>query len=111
MKLKFKEKQGLIPAIIQDYSSKEILMLGYMNNKSFEKTVQTGWVYFWSRFRKQIWMKGETSGNKLKVKEIYTDCDKDSLLIKVDLVGSNVCHTGNKNCFYTNLSIEDYESK
>ena len=56
-------------------------------------------------------MKGETSGNKLKVKEIYTDCDKDSLLIKVDLVGSNVCHTGNKNCFYTNLSIEDYESK
>ncbi len=90
----------LIPAIIQDYQSNEVLMLGFMNQDALHKTLESGWVYFWSRSREKLWMKGEESGNKLKVKEIFKDCDKDSLLIKVELIGKNVCHTGNKTCFY-----------
>lgn len=89
----------LIPAIIQDYKSGEILMLGYMNEKALQKTTKTGWVNFWSRSRQKIWMKGEKSGNKLKLKNIFIDCDADTLLIKVKLIGENVCHTGNKTCF------------
>jgi len=93
----------LIPTIIQDFKTSEVYMLGYSSKKSLEKTRKTGFVWFWSRSRKKLWMKGEESGNKLKVKEILQDCDKDSLLIKVKLVGKNVCHTGNKSCFYKKL--------
>lgn len=89
----------LIPAIIQESSSGEILMLGYMNKEAFEKTKEEGFVYFWSRKRNKLWMKGETSGNKLRVKKILTDCDQDCLLIKVELVGENVCHKGFRSCF------------
>lgn len=98
MQLNF--KKGLIPAIIQDYKSNEVLMLGYINKKALQKTLETGWVYFWSRSKKRLWMKGEESGNRLKVKEILKDCDEDSLLIEVELIGTNVCHTGNKSCFH-----------
>lgn len=97
------KRNGLVPAIIQDYKSGEILMLGYMNDESLRKTLETERVYFWSRSRQKLWMKGEESGNKLKVKEIYSDCDNDSILVKAELIGSNVCHTGNKSCFYTKL--------
>lgn len=97
----FNKANGLIPAIIQDYQSGDIYMLGYMNKRAFEKTKETGQAYFWSRSRKQLWMKGEQSGNKLDVKEILMDCDNDSLLVKVKLNGKNVCHTGNKTCFNT----------
>ncbi len=96
-------KNTLIPAIIQDYQSGVVYMLGYMNEKALNKTRETGWVYFWSRSRKRLWMKGETSGNRLKVKEILDDCDSDSLLIKVELVGTNVCHTGKTSCFTTRI--------
>lgn len=89
----------LIPAIIQENSTGEILMLGYMNKEALEMTKKEGVVYFWSRKRKRLWLKGETSGNKLRVKKILTDCDKDSLLIKVELVGENVCHKGFRSCF------------
>ena len=99
----FKKGNGLVPAIIQSYENGDVLMLGYMNDKALQKTFETTWVYFWSRSRQKLWMKGEGSGNKLKVKEIYSDCDKDSILIKVELVGSSVCHAGNKSCFYTKL--------
>lgn len=90
----------LVPTIIQDEKSLEIYMLGYSNDESLKKTMSTGYVWFWSRSRNKLWLKGEESGNKLLVKQIGTDCDNDSLLIKVELIGTNVCHTGNKTCFY-----------
>lgn len=90
----------LIPTIIQDFKSKAVYMLGYSNDKSLEKTKESGYVWFWSRSRKKLWMKGEESGNKLKIKEIYYDCDKDTLLIEVSLEGKNICHTGNLTCFF-----------
>ncbi len=93
----------LIPTIIQDYKSKTVYMLGYSNEKSLEKTKISGYVWFWSRSRKKLWLKGEVSGNKLLVKNIYTDCDKDAILIKVRLIGKNVCHTGNLSCFFNNI--------
>lgn len=101
--LDFTKGNGLMPTIIQDYKSGDVYMLGYMNKESLQKTFETRWVYFWSRSRKKLWMKGEESGNKLHVKGIYVDCDKDSLLLKVELIGENVCHTGNKSCFYTKM--------
>jgi len=101
--LDFTKSNGLIPTIIQDYKSCDVYMLGYMSKESLQKTQETGYVYFWSRSRKRLWMKGEESGNKLKIKRIYTDCDNDSLLLKVELIGESVCHTGNKSCFYTKL--------
>lgn len=96
----FKKESGLVPAIIQDFKTNEVLMLGYINEKALQKTKETGWVYFWSRSKKRLWMKGEESGNKLKVQEILQDCDGDAVLIKVELIGTNVCHAGNKTCFY-----------
>ncbi len=96
----FGKGNGLVSAIIQDYKSGEVLMLGFMNQDALQKTLDSGWVWFWSRSRQKLWMKGEESGNKLKVKKTFKDCDNDSLLIKVELVGKNVCHTGNKTCFY-----------
>lgn len=99
MKLDFKKGNGLIPAVIQDFKTQEVLMLGYINKEALKKTKASGWVYFWSRSKKRLWMKGGTSGNKLKVKNIFVDCDGDTLLIKVELIGTNACHTGNKTCF------------
>jgi phosphoribosyl-AMP cyclohydrolase len=101
--INFSKSNGLVPAIIQDSSTGEVAMLGYMNQAAFTKTMQTGFVFFWSRSRNRLWMKGEESGNKLKVIAIMVDCDKDSLLIKVSLVGDAVCHTGKKSCFFTSL--------
>lgn len=95
----FTKGNGLVPTIIQDNKTRAVLMLGFMNKEAFEKTLQEGFVWFWSRSKKRLWKKGETSGNKLKVKDIFQDCDKDTLLIKAELVGSSVCHTGSKNCF------------
>jgi phosphoribosyl-AMP cyclohydrolase len=95
--------KNLIPTIIQDYKSKAVYMLGYSSVKSLENTKKSGYVWFWSRSRKKLWMKGEESGNKLKVKEIYFDCDQDSLLIKVSLEGKNACHSGSLSCFFNLL--------
>ena len=99
----FSKGKGLAPAIIQDYQNGIVYMLGFMNEETLEKTKETGWVYFWSRNKKRLWMKGEKSGNKLKVKRILIDCDSDTLLVKVELNGTNVCHTGNRTCFNTEL--------
>lgn len=93
-------KRKLIPTIIQDYKSNVIYMLGYSSNESLAKTKKTGFVYFWSRSRNKLWMKGELSGNKLSVKHIRTDCDSDALLIQVELMGTFVCHRGALSCFY-----------
>lgn len=98
-------KNKLIPVIIQEKKNGEVLMLGYMNKEALLKTQDTGYVWFYSRSRKKLWMKGETSGNKLKVWKILTDCDNDSILIRVELIGSAVCHLGNKSCFKNINSI------
>ena len=103
MQLDFKKGNGLIPTIVQDFKTKEVLMLGYINKEALEKIKDSGWVYFWSRSKKRLWMKGEESGNKLKVKHIFVDCDQDTILIKVELVGKNVCHTGNRTCFFEEI--------
>lgn len=96
-------KNALTPAIIQDYQTGIVYMLGYMNEEALEKTKETGWVYFWSRSRNRLWMKGEKSGNTLKAKEILIDCDNDTLLVKVELDGTNVCHTGKMTCFFKKI--------
>lgn len=106
--LKF-DKNGLIPAVIQDFQTGEVLMVAYMNEESFEETVKTGRTVFYSRSRQELWRKGETSGNIQTVKEISIDCDADCLLIKVDIGNGVACHTGNRSCFYRVL--EDGELK
>lgn len=93
----------LTPTIIQDEKGGEVYMLGYMTNQSLNQTRKTGWVTFWSRSRQKLWVKGETSGNKLKVKNIFSDCDNDALLIKVQLFGKVCCHTGKRTCFFKKL--------
>lgn len=93
------DKNGLIPAIIQDADSLEVLMVAYMNEESLRLTLETGETHFWSRSRQCLWHKGETSGNIQKVREIRLDCDSDALLIKVAQHG-NACHTGHRSCFY-----------
>lgn len=96
------EKSDLIPAIIQDYQTKEVLMLAYMNLESFEKTMQTGYTWFYSRSRQKLWNKGETSGHVQLVKSIFADCDNDTLLIFVEQTGA-ACHTGNRTCFFKQI--------
>jgi len=96
--LKFDEK-GLIAAIIQDAETGEVLMVGYMNEESLRRTLDSGQVWFYSRSRKELWHKGATSGNYLNVSDIFKDCDEDALLVKVEATGP-VCHTGNRSCFF-----------
>ena len=93
---------GLIPAIVQEKSSGQVLMLAYMNEESFKKTMETGTTWFFSRSRNKLWNKGETSGHFQYVKSINIDCDEDTLLIKVEQIGV-ACHTGNKSCFYREI--------
>jgi phosphoribosyl-AMP cyclohydrolase len=100
IKIDFKKGDGLIPVIIQDASTHEVLMLGYMNQEAWEKTIKTGRASFWSRSRKKIWVKGETSKHFQEVKEIYLDCDGDTLLLKVDQIGRAACHMGFRSCFH-----------
>lgn len=108
--LKF-DRDGLIPAIIQDAASKEVLMMAYMNAESVEKTVSTGYTHFWSRSRGKLWKKGETSGHVQEVREMLYDCDRDTLLIKVDQKGPGACHTGHRSCFFTDMGGREVESK
>jgi phosphoribosyl-AMP cyclohydrolase len=100
MKIDFEKMQGLVPAIVQDASNGEILMLGFMNAEAWNRTQEIGYVTFYSRTRNELWTKGETSGNRLKVVSAATDCDRDSLLIKVQVEGEGlVCHEGTRSCF------------
>ncbi len=101
IEIKFDDK-GLVPAIIQDADSGEVLMLAYMNRESFERSVQTGRTWFWSRSRGEFWCKGETSGNRQYIREMYYDCDADTLLVKVKQVGP-ACHTGERSCFFSRV--------
>lgn len=106
--LKFDDKD-LIPAIIVDHETNEVLMLGYMNEESVRRTVETGLATFWSRSRQKFWVKGETSGQTLNVKWIRTDCDSDALLVGCEPVGP-VCHDGYRSCFYKELTDGDWQA-
>ncbi len=103
-KLKF-DKDGLIPVIVQEDKTQEVLMLAYMNKEAFEKTIQTGKTHFWSRSRKKMWLKGEESGHFQHVKGIFFDCDIDTLLVKV-VQESGACHEGYKSCFFRKVDVE-----
>lgn len=102
-KLKYND-DGLVPAIIQDATSGEVLMLGYMNETSLRRTVESGFTHFWSRSRQKYWKKGETSGHTQEVKEVLLDCDADTLLVKVLQHGPGACHTGHRSCFYRDIN-------
>ena len=100
------DDKGLIPAIIQDARNNEVLMLGYMNKESLKRTLASGDVWFYSRSRQELWHKGATSGNFLRMKSIIKDCDSDALLIQAEPTGP-VCHTGNRTCFFQQLEAQD----
>ena len=99
---------GLIPAIVQDDATGDVLMLAYMNEASYNKTLETGLMTYFSRSRQSLWLKGETSGHYQYVKSLYLDCDNDTILAKVSQVGA-ACHTGNRSCFYTTLAEKEYK--
>ena len=107
----FAKLGGLIPAVVQDEISNEVLMVGFMNEDAWSRTEQSGYVTFFSRTRNTLWMKGETSGNRLAVRQVLLDCDEDTVLIKVRREGDgNVCHTGQRTCFFNviqNAQIEE----
>ena len=100
--LDFTKGDGLIPVVVQEYKTKEVLMVAYMNEDALKKTLDTGYVTYWSRSRKKLWMKGETSGNTQKVRKILVDCDYDTLLLLVEQKG-NACHKGKRSCFHNQL--------
>ena len=109
MDLDFKKLDGLVAAVIQDYTSGRVLMVGFMNEEAFRKTVETGYATFFSRSRNKLWLKGETSGHRLVVKEISTDCDRDALLIRVEAQGPGVCHEGYESCFFRRLDSGQWQ--
>jgi phosphoribosyl-AMP cyclohydrolase len=104
MELDFEKENGLIPAIIQDDKNGEVLMLGFMNQEALAKTQETGYVTFYSRSRKKLWTKGETSGQKLILRDMRVDCDQDALLVRVTLEGGAVCHEGYRSCFFRSVA-------
>jgi phosphoribosyl-AMP cyclohydrolase len=107
VKLDFEKNNGLIPAIAQDHKTGEVLMLAYMNEQAFNETLESGNATYYSRSRKTLWKKGETSGHVQHVKEIRVDCDKDTVLLKVDQIGGAACHKGYKSCFFS--TVQDNE--
>jgi phosphoribosyl-ATP pyrophosphohydrolase/phosphoribosyl-AMP cyclohydrolase len=108
----FDKMQGLLPAIVQDAASGEVLMLGFMNRESYEQTISAGFVTFFSRTRNQLWTKGETSGNRLEVISASTDCDRDTVLLQVRVQGEGiVCHNGTRSCFTESLPLNRQSSQ
>jgi phosphoribosyl-AMP cyclohydrolase len=108
LELKYQE-DGLIPAIVQDRHSGKVLMLGYMNEDAYKKTLTSGFVTFYSRSRQKLWVKGETSGHRLMAREIRVDCDQDALLIQADLTGPGCCHMGYRSCFFRKVTATGEE--
>ncbi|HOF06140.1 MAG TPA: phosphoribosyl-AMP cyclohydrolase [Syntrophales bacterium] len=106
----FDRAGGLVPAIVQDYETGDVLMLAYMNRQAWEKTLATGRATFWSRSRQSLWVKGETSGHIQEIREIRIDCDLDAVLLKVHQRGGAACHTGYRSCFYRRLIDGDFEA-
>lgn len=107
--LAFKKMGGLIPAIVQDHASGDVLMLGYMNAEAFRATLESGLATFFSRSRQELWIKGKTSGHVQQVKSVHIDCDQDAILVRVEQVGGAACHTGYRSCFYRR--VEDQTLK
>ena len=106
IEINFAKDSGMVAGIVQDAKSGEVLMLGFLNDESYRKTLETGFVTFWSRTRSKLWMKGETSGNRLKIVSMATDCDNDALLFKVEVEGDGlVCHEGTVSCFTKPIEI------
>jgi len=103
IKLNFEKTNGLIPAIVQDYSTNEVLMLAYMNQDAWEATLSSGNATYYSRSRQKLWVKGETSGHLQRVKEIRIDCDDDTVLLKIEQIGEAACHTGHRSCFHKKI--------
>ncbi len=106
-----KSSDGLIPAIVQDHSTGDVLMLAYINKLAWEKTLETGKAHYWSRSRNKLWLKGESSGNVQMIHDILVDCDDDTVVYKVEQIGDAACHTGHRSCFYRrviegNLQVE-----
>jgi phosphoribosyl-AMP cyclohydrolase len=104
----FAKGDGLIPAIVQDAETKDVLMMAYMNRESWEATLKTGKATYWSRSRQKLWLKGESSGNVQIVKSIFIDCDEDTILLHVRQIGDAACHTGHRSCFYRRLDGKDF---
>lgn len=107
VELDFGKLGGLIPVVVQDYETQEVLMVAFMNEEAWRKTLETGKATYWSRSRGELWTKGATSGNFQEVKEIYVDCDNDTVLLKVIQHGGCACHTGYRSCFYRKLEGDD----
>jgi len=107
--LDFAKSGGLIPAVVQDCESGEVLMLAYMNEAAFQRTLETGKACFYSRSRDRFWMKGESSGHVQEVREIRVDCDADAIVLKVHQVGGAACHTGHRSCFYRTVGADGWQ--
>ncbi len=105
VRLDFEKTGGMIPAVAQDYRTGEVLMLAYMNKEAWETTLNTGYATYFSRSRRTLWIKGETSGHRQVVKEIRIDCDDDSVLLKVEQLGGAACHTGHRSCFHRQVKV------
>ena len=110
MNLDFTKLDGLVTAVIQDHATGRVLMVGFMNEEAWRKTVETGFATFYSRSRKKLWLKGESSGHRLVVKEIATDCDQDAVLLKVEAIGPGVCHEGYQSCFFRRLEDREWKT-
>lgn len=110
VELDFEKEAGLIPAIVQDAASGDVLMLGFMNREALDVTLRTGLVTFFSRSRQKLWTKGETSGQKLLLRELRFDCDRDAILARVELAGAAVCHEGYRSCFFRRLNADGGET-
>ena len=108
-KLDFAKTGGLLPAIVQDHQTGEVLMLAYINEESWQKTLETGKAHYWSRSRNQLWLKGESSGHVQIVKEILVDCDQDTVVFKVEQLGGAACHKGYASCFFRNVVDDSFE--
>ncbi len=105
IQLDFNKQKGLVPVIVQEYKTGDVLMLAYMNQEAWETTLNTGKATYWSRSRQELWVKGLTSGHIQLVKEIAVDCDNDTVLLKVNQVGGIACHTGKRSCFFQNVKF------
>jgi phosphoribosyl-AMP cyclohydrolase len=109
MNLDFSKLDGLVATVVQDHQTARVLMVGFMNEEAWRKTVETGFVTFYSRSRNKLWIKGETSGHRLIVKEISTDCDFDAVLVKAEALGPGVCHDGYQSCFFRQLDGSEWK--
>lgn len=111
VKIQWQKMDGLIPAIAQDFRTNEVLMLAFMDEQAFELSIKTGFAHYYSRSKERIWKKGEESGNVQIIKNLFLDCDNDTLLLKVEQIGIGACHTGRKSCFFTEINLSNSDIK